>query len=117
MTRPMLKTEISLKATLVLAMLLQAAFPAKAQILNQTSVAFGNVVLQTTSVPKIVLLSNPQTIPLTISNISASGNFAETSKCPIAPKTLAAGASCQILVTFTPTVLGTQTATLAVSDN
>jgi hypothetical protein len=117
MTRQWPKTGFCLQATLALVMLLPAAFTARAQTLNQTSVVFGNVVIQTTSAAETVLLNNTQTVPLTISSISASGNFAETSTCPITPQTLAAGASCQILVTFTPTVVGTQTGSLAVNDN
>jgi hypothetical protein len=117
MTRLSPRTGICLQVTLVFAMLLPAALTARAQTLNQTSVAFGNVVIQTTSAAKVVLLINTQTVPLTISSISTSGNFGETSGCPIAPKTLAAGASCQILVTFTPTALATQTGSLEVNDN
>lgn len=90
---------------------------AQAQTLTPTIVAFGNWEIQTTSTAKVVTLSNPQTVSLSISSISVSGDFAETSKCPIAPKTLAAGASCKISVTFTPAALGASTGTLRVNDS
>ena len=101
----------------VLLLLCLTNFTAQGQTLNVASIAFGNVVVQTTSAGKIVTLTNTQTAPITINSISVSGDFAETSKCPLAPKTLSAGATCQTLITFTPSVLGGRTGTLTVSDN
>ncbi len=43
-----------------------------------------------------------------------AGDFGQTNTCP---GSLAAGANCTILVTFTPTAIGTRTATLSVSDS
>ena len=94
-----------------------ATLSVAAQTLSPTSVAFGNWVVQTTSRTQTVKLTNTQTVPLTINSISVSGNFAQTSKCPTAPNTLAAGANCNISVTFTPAVLGVSIGTLTVSDN
>ena len=104
------------RSLLAIVMLCGAALSASAQTLNPGTVSFGNYVLQTTSI-KTVTLSNTQATPLAISGISVLGNFGQSSKCPIAPKTLAAGASCSISVSFTPTVLGTITGTLSISDN
>jgi len=73
--------------------------------------------VQTTSTPRTITLQNTQTVPLSITSISASGDFAQTLKCPITPKTLAAGSSCTISVTFTPTALGTRTGILSVNDD
>ncbi|HXX02534.1 MAG TPA: Ig-like domain-containing protein, partial [Candidatus Acidoferrales bacterium] len=105
------------RVTLVLVLLCSAVSAAHAQSLNSTSVSFGNVVQNTTSAPKTVTLTNSQAVPLVISSITVSGDFAETSKCPISPNTLAAGATCQIQVTYTPTVLASESGTLAVNDN
>jgi phospholipase C len=88
-----------------------------AQTLSPTSVAFGAWVVQTTSTTQTFKFTNTQTVPLTINSISVSGDFAQTSHCPIAPNTLAAGATCQVPVTFTPTLLGARTGTLTVNDN
>lgn len=86
-----------------------------------TSVSFGNQAVSTTSSPTPVTLTNNGLGPLTINSIAASGDFAETSTgasaCPIGPATLAAGASCTINVTFTPTAAGARTGTLSVADN
>jgi|HubBroStandDraft_6_1064221.scaffolds.fasta_scaffold01629_1 uncharacterized repeat protein (TIGR03803 family) len=102
---------------LPLVMLTLSAPIAQAQTLSPTTATFGNWVVQTTSAAKVISLSNTQTVPLTISSISVSGDFAETSTCPIAPKTLGAGASCKVAVTFTPTALGAQAGTLTVNDS
>jgi|HubBroStandDraft_6_1064221.scaffolds.fasta_scaffold00076_4 phospholipase C len=84
--------------------------------LSLASIAFGNQFVNTTSTAKSISLTNYQTVPLTISEISASGNFAQTSTCPLSPSTLAAGSSCAISVTFTPIAIGAQTGTLTVND-
>jgi hypothetical protein len=117
MTSPRLKTRFCLQAVLVLAMLLVGALTAVAQTLSVTTVSFGSIAINTSSAPKLVILSNTLTVPLTINSIATSGDFAETSKCPIAPQTLAAGATCQIQVTFAPTALTTETGSLEVNDN
>ena len=108
---------IHLRGLIILTVLSNLALTAKSQTLSPTSLSFGKWVVQTTSPAKTITLNNNQTVPLTISGISVSGDFAQTSKCPIIPKTLAAGASCKISVTFMPTALGTRTATLSVNDN
>jgi len=69
-----------------------------------------------TTTGKSVTLKNMQTVPLTILGVSASGDFAQTSICPLSPSTLGAGASCSISVTFTPTAQGTRTGTLTITD-
>jgi phospholipase C len=101
----------------VITLLSLSSLPAKAQTLSETTLFFGDWVVQTTSTAEAVTLTNTLAVPLTISSISASGAFAETSECPIDPDTLAAGKSCKISVTFSPTVLGVSTGTLSVNDN
>ena len=50
--------------------------------------------------------------------ISDPGVFAQTNNCPIWPAgSLAAGASCTISVTFTPSAATKQTGTLTITDN
>jgi trimeric autotransporter adhesin len=102
---------------LTLTLLSCSALTTTAQTLTPISLSFGNWVVQTTSTPKAIVLKNTTTAPLAISSISVSGDFGQTSTCPIAPTTVAAGGSCKISVTFTPTVLGVRTGTLTVSDN
>jgi hypothetical protein len=63
-------------------------------------------------------LSNPGNTALTITGISVTGtnasSFGETNNCGAS---LAAGATCTITVTFTPTTAATLTAAISVADN
>ena len=80
------------------------------------TVSFGNQVLNVASAAQVVTLTNNQSIPLNISAIGASGDFAETDTCaastPIGP-----GASCNISIKFTPTALGSRTGQVTVTDD
>ena len=67
----------------------------------------------TTSSALDVTITNPGATPLKIISVTISGDFAETNGCP---KTLAAGKSCTIAATFTPTATGTRSGTLSLKD-
>jgi hypothetical protein len=65
-----------------------------------------------------VTLTNSGAGALTISNITAYGNFKVSSTtCPLSPATLAAAANCTINVTFTPSQAGNVLGELSVTDN
>jgi galactose oxidase-like protein/HYR domain-containing protein len=65
-----------------------------------------------------LLVINSGTGPLVFSSIAASGDFVITSNdCPIAPSTLAAGAYCIVLLTFTPSACATSIGSLTFTDN
>jgi Abnormal spindle-like microcephaly-assoc'd, ASPM-SPD-2-Hydin len=81
---------------------------------SPTSLSFGNQAVGTTSQPMSVTLTNSGNGSLTISAIAASADFAETNTCG---PTLASGANCTINVTFTPTVSGSASGTVTVTDN
>ena len=49
-----------------------------------------------------------------IQRISSPAEFGQTNNCPA---TLAAGASCTISITFTPTIAAKRTGTLTITDN
>jgi hypothetical protein len=74
----------------------------------------------TTSKPKTVKVSNPKAskkhpgLPVSIEMISDPAAFKQTNTCTAS---LAAGASCSISVTFTPSAAGQQTGTLTITDN
>src|SRR5205807_1410748 len=89
--------------------------------LAPTSLDFGNQLLATTSAPMTVTLTNTGAAALTINSFAPSGDFAATSTgasaCPTSPATLAAGGTCTINVTFTPTASGARTGTLSLTDN
>jgi hypothetical protein len=82
--------------------------------LSTTSLTFGNQNVGTTSAPQDVTLTNTGAAPLTISGISATGDFAQTNTCGTS---VAAGASCMINVTFTPTAPGVRTGLVSITDN
>ncbi len=84
-----------------------------------TSLDFQNVTVGTQSAAQVVTVTNTQTTVLTIDQIALQlgvdpADFAQTNNCPA---TLAAGASCQISVTFAPTGVGVKTAGLGVYDD
>jgi hypothetical protein len=58
---------------------------------------------------------------LSITGITISGennaDFAQTNNCPMAPGVLAPRVQCEIRVTFSPTVTGTQSAAVSIADN
>jgi hypothetical protein len=82
--------------------------------LSPGSLTFAGQNMNTTSAAQTVTLTNSGTGPLNISGISASGDFAQTNNCG---STLAAGGSCSINVTFTPSASGPRGGTLSVTDN
>jgi len=77
---------------------------------------FGNEVVGTTSPPHIETVKNTSAAAVTITSIGFSGDpssqFAQTNTCGAS---LAAGATCTISVTYSPTVAGPVTATLTVN--
>jgi predicted dienelactone hydrolase len=68
--------------------------------------------------PQVALLTNTGPTALSISGLTIGGSyasdFAESNTCG---KTVAAGASCKISVTYTSGVRGTHTAVLSIADN
>lgn len=92
--------------------------------LSPASVKWGKVVVGTTSKAKKVTLTNTGTQTLDITSITTSGDFAlaavkATKKVtPCANGgTVAAGASCEIAVTFTPLQTGTLAGDVTFTDN
>lgn len=85
--------------------------------LSPTSLTFANTVVGVTSAPKTVTLTNTGTATLNISSITTSGDFGQTHVAKSCGSTVAAGASCLIKVTFTPTQVGARTGTLTITDN
>jgi hypothetical protein len=86
--------------------------------LTPVNVNFGNQPVGTKSLPKRITLSNKGSAAITITKISLTGadaaDFAQTNTCG---KSVAAGGSCSITVTFTPPAKGKRTGDLSVSDN
>jgi len=80
-----------------------------------SSLAFGNQTLGGTSAGQSVTMTNTGANPIAVSAVAASGDFAETDNCTSAP--VAVEGSCTIHVTFSPTVGGSRSGTLTISDN
>jgi Abnormal spindle-like microcephaly-assoc'd, ASPM-SPD-2-Hydin len=80
------------------------------------SVTFDPQTVQTTTIPKLVSVTNIGADTLNIGGIttSPSPEFAAVSNCGT---TLAAGSSCQVSVTFTPQATGSRTGTLIFTDD
>ena len=87
---------------------------APAATVSTASLTFGSQVLNTTSPADTVTLKNTGNASLSLTSVSVTGSFAETTACP---SSLPAGASCTISVTFTPTATGTLTGAIWFADN
>jgi len=109
----------SAKYTLFISSLfIAASLQSQTATLTPSSLSYGTQVINTTSSPKVATFKNTSSSQtITISSIATTGDYAQTNNCPVSPATLAAGASCTINVTFTPTVPGTRNGTLKVTDN
>jgi hypothetical protein len=83
-------------------------------ILAPTSMMFDTQLVGTTSPEQPVQLNNYGTLPLSITNISANGDFIQSHTCG---SSLAAGAGCTIYMVFKPTEGGTRTGTLSITDD
>jgi hypothetical protein len=86
--------------------------------LTPVSLNFGNQPVGTKSLPKKITLSNKGSVAVNITKISLTGanatNFAQTNTCGTS---VAAGASCSITVTFTPSAKGKRTGNVSITDN
>jgi Family of unknown function (DUF6519)/Abnormal spindle-like microcephaly-assoc'd, ASPM-SPD-2-Hydin len=81
--------------------------------------AFPATIVGATSAAQTVTLTNSGTSQLTISAISTTGNFSQTSTCVSSggSGTLQPGAQCAIQVKFSPTAAGSLTGTLVITHN
>ena len=86
-------------------------------LFSPTSLVFQPETLNVTSSAQTVLMTNNGQTPLTVTNITTHGDFAETTTCSSTPFTLAVNASCAFQITFTPTNTGKRTGSLNVTDN
>src|SRR5215469_12940498 len=75
---------------------------------------FGSVSVNTISAAQTVTVTNNQSVALGITSIGTTGDYSQTNNCSTA---LGAGQTCQISVTFRPTVSGTVPGALNVSTD
>ena len=83
--------------------------------LSVTSLSFSTTVAGSTSTAKTVTLTNKQAVALSNLTVTASGPFAVASNT--CSTSVAAGASCTVGVTFSPTAVGSATGTLTFNDS
>jgi sugar lactone lactonase YvrE len=85
---------------------------------SPTSIAFGNQIINTTSPAQMVTITNSSAVTLTITSVAVTGgnagDFAQTNTCSTP---VAAGGTCTISVTFTPTAVGARASAVLVTDN
>lgn len=87
--------------------------------LNPTSLNFNNQAIDTTSSTKFITLKNVNVdySILDINSIMLAGSKDFAISANTCGSTLGAGLSCTVSLTYTPTVLGMESATLEVADN
>lgn len=82
--------------------------------LSSVSLAFAPQVVDTSSAPKAIVITNQSFSALFIFEVKASVDFAVHHNCS---RPLRRGQSCQILVTFSPSFPGTEEGTITILDS
>jgi hypothetical protein len=93
------------------------ATSAGAVTVTPAKLSFPSQTVGDTSPSQVVRITNTGQTSLTLSNITVSGDFAETNTCGTLPTSLNVGDSCTATVTFTPTNSGNRTGSLVFTDN
>jgi Big-like domain-containing protein/ASPM-SPD-2-Hydin domain-containing protein len=108
-----IQNAVTLSLTAMFCLFASSSAFAALPTLTPASVNFGNVVIGETSAIKVVTLKNGQSVVLNIASIALSPGspyaIHPSTTCP-SSGTLAAGKSCTIGLTLTPSALGTQPA-------
>jgi Beta-propeller repeat/Abnormal spindle-like microcephaly-assoc'd, ASPM-SPD-2-Hydin len=80
-----------------------------------SALTYGNQTLGTTSASQSIVVTNTGANPITVSAVTPSVDFGQTNNCTVAPVPVAG--SCTINVTFSPTLGGSRSGTLTISDD
>jgi hypothetical protein len=89
--------------------------PAAVATVTPTTWNFGSVRVGQKSTFKAFSVVNENPVATTIGSITVAGDFVrESTTCPVSPATLAAGAGCEVVVSFAPAIAGPGTGTLRV---
>ncbi|MGA8765363.1 MAG: choice-of-anchor D domain-containing protein [Candidatus Sulfotelmatobacter sp.] len=84
---------------------------------SPASAQFGNVAVGATKSNLKVTVTNTSGAAITISSFAASGTFAASSGTPPCSGSVAAGAKCSLLISFSPVVPGAITGSLTLNDS
>jgi len=79
--------------------------------LSTSLLIFDKQTVGTTSAAQTVTLSNSGATAVSITSITANGDYAQTNTCN---NSVAASSNCAIRVTFTPTAIGTRTGSISI---
>ena len=89
--------------------------------LSASSLTFQGQNLGTTSASQSVTITNAGSAPLAINGVSISGtnagDFTQANNCPANLAVSSPGNSCAVQVTFSPSAIGSRTASLSIADN
>jgi len=85
-----------------------------AATVSPTALSFAAQTVGTTSTAETATLTNSGNAPLNITGITASADFAQTNTCGTS---LAAGSSCQISVSFSPSAAGNATGSITITQS
>jgi hypothetical protein len=81
---------------------------------SPSTLTFAALMVNSTSSPQAVTLSNSGNSALAVASVTTAGDFAQTNNCG---SSVAVGGSCTIKVTFSPAKGGSLTGTLTITDN
>ena len=81
---------------------------------SPASLTFLPILVGTPSAVQSVTYTNTGSLPISITGLSTTGDFAQTNTCGT---TLALGATCTASITFTPTARGARTGSLSIAGN
>ena len=81
---------------------------------SPASLSFGNQNVGTTSGAQSTSIKNNGASAVSVSSIAASGDFAQTNNCG---SSIAAGATCTVNATFTPTAAGSRAGSITVTSS
>jgi hypothetical protein len=87
---------------------------ASAATFNPTGLIFPPQSVGSTSASQSIMFTNTGNGQLTVTSIQATGDFAQTNNCAILA---ASTGTCTVVVTFTPTSVGSRTGTILVTDS
>ncbi|WP_277041042.1 choice-of-anchor D domain-containing protein [Actinacidiphila oryziradicis] len=81
---------------------------------SPSSLTFASQTVNTKSTAQTITVSNTGTASASVSGVATTGDFAQSNNCGTS---IAAGSSCAVNVTFTPTASGTRTGNLTITSN
>jgi Beta-propeller repeat/Abnormal spindle-like microcephaly-assoc'd, ASPM-SPD-2-Hydin len=83
-------------------------------VVTPTNLGFSSVALDSSSTAQTVILTNIGQTSVSLSSLQVAGDYKQTNNCPAV---LNGGSTCTLSVIFTPTVKGSRTGSLTITDN